>query len=421
MYIDSIRQEIYKMSTTDAVNIINTIILEENIIEVVPKKPKTKEKPARKKLDAFTYTDYVNTNIIMKSYTIPILKEVCKAQRLHYSGKKGVLIERITTFFERITNAIIVQKYIRRQFVKKLTKLNREFNEQRNACTNATDFSTMEPLNEISNEYFYCYTDIDKFVYGFDITSLIAMLRKSRKLFNPYTRTPFTKSHKNEIINVYNLSLLVYREMRETNEPYIMNIQNNNRLNQNRYRNLIHRISSQLIDNNNREVSSYLNYRPLENIETIPNTYHDQYQELVNMRQRPIDDRITSLFIEIDNLGNYTDQSWFTNLSHMQYAQLYRCFYDIWNFRGQISYEMKNDICPVHGPFDGIFPNSVRHMDLSTSALKTACLIVFENLVYSGINVEIRKIGTLLALTSLTVISPHARTALPWLYESMIY
>ena len=410
------------MSTTDPVNILlNTITLEENIIVAIPKKTKKKVKPARKKLDAFTYTDYVNTNIIMKSYTIPILKEVCKAQNLHYSGKKGVLIERITTFFERITNAIIVQKYTRRQFVKRIINKNHEFNEQRNKCTNVTDFSTMEPLNEISNEYFYCYTDIDKFVYGFDITSLIAMLRKTRKLFNPYTRNPFTKRHKNEIINLYNLSLLVYREMRETNEPYITDIQNNNRRNQPRYRNLIHRISNQLINSDNREVSSYLNYRPIGNIETIPPVYHEQYQELVNMRQRPIDDRITSLFIEIDSLGNYTDQSWFTNLSHIQYAQLYRCFYDIWNFRGQISYEMKNDICPVHGPFDGIFPNSVRHMDLSTSALKTACLIVFENLVYSGINVEIRKIGTLLALTSITVISPRARTALPWLYESMIY
>jgi len=409
------------MSTTDPADIINTIILEENIIVAIPKKTKKKEKTVRNKLQAFTYTDYVNTNIIMKSYTIPILKEVCKAQNLHYSGNKGVLIERITKFFERITNAIIVQKYTRRQFVKKIINKNHEFNEQRNKCTNVTDFSTMEPLNEISNEYFYCYTDIDKFVYGFDITSLIAMLRKTRKLFNPYTRTPFTKRNKNEIINLYNLSLLVYREMRETNEPYITDIQNNNRRNLPRYRNLIHRISNQLINYDNREVSSYLNYRPIGNIETIPPVYHEQYQELVNMRQRPIDDRITSLFIEIDSLGNYTDQSWFTNLSHIQYAQLYRCFYDIWNFRGQISYEMKNDICPVHGPFDGIFPNSVRHMDLSTSALKTACLIVFENLVYSGINVEIRKIGTLLALTSITVISPRARTALPWLYESMIY
>ena len=410
------------MSTTDPANILlNTITLEENIIVAIPKQMKKKVNPARKKLDVFTYTDYVNTNIIMKSYTIPILKEVCKSQNLHYSGNKGVLIERITKFFERITNAIIVQKYTRRQFVKRIINKNHEFNEQRNKCTNVTDFSTMDPLNEISNEYFYCYTDIDKFVYGFDITSLIAMLRKTRKLFNPYTRTPFTKRNKNEIINLYNLSLLVYREMRETNEPYITDIQNNNRRNLPRYRNLIHRISNQLINYDNREVSSYLNYRPIGNIETIPPVYHEQYQELVNMRQRPIDDRITSLFIEIDSLGNYTDQSWFTNLSHIQYAQLYRCFYDIWNFRGQISYEMKNDICPVHGPFDGIFPNSVRHMDLSTSALKTACLIVFENLVYSGINVEIRKIGTLLALTSITVISPHARTALPWLYESMIY
>jgi hypothetical protein len=413
------------MSTTNPADIIlNTITLDENTVDVVvktTKQTKMKDKTTRNKLEPFTYTDYVNTNIIMKSYTIPILKQVCKLYKLHISGKKGVLIERITTFFERIQSAIIVQKYTRRQFVKKLTKLNREFNEQRNACTNVTDFSTMAPLNEISNKYFYCYTDIDNFVYGFDITSLIEMLRKSRKLFNPYTRTPITKRHKNEIINVYNLSLLVYREMRETNEPYITHIQNNHRPSQNRYRNLIHRMSSQLIDNDNREISSYLNYRPIANIETIPTIFHEQYQQLVNTRQLSITDRINSLFIEIDQLGNYTDQTWFTHLTHIQYAQLYRCFYDIWNFRGQISYEVKNDICPVHGPFDGIFPNTVRHMDLSTTTLKTVCLIVFENLVYSGINDEIRKIGTLIALTALTVISPPARTAMPWLYESIIY
>ena len=408
------------MSTIDPADILlNTITLDENIIDVVPKKTKTKEKPVRKKLEAFTYTDYVNTNIIMKSYTIPILKQVCKEYKLHISGKKGVLIERITTLFERIKSAIIVQKYTRRQFVNKIIQKNREFSEKRNMCTNTTDFSTMEPLNEISKEYFYCYTDIDKFVYGFDITSLIEMIRKTRKIFNPYTRTPITKRHKNEIINLYNLSLLVYRKMRDTNEPYINHIQNNHRLVHSRYRNLINSITNEFT--NNTEVSSYLNYRPIANIETIPTTYHEQYQQLVTIRQQSITDRINALFIEIDQLGNYTDQTWFTNLVHIEYAQLYRCFYDIWNFRGQISYEVKNDICPVHGPFDGIFPNSVRHMDLSTTTLKTVCLIVFENLVYSGIHYEIRKIGTLIALTALTVISPQARTAMPWLYDSMIY
>jgi len=408
------------MSTTEPANILlNTIKLDENRVDIVEKNSKTKEKSKRKKLEAFTYTDYVTGNIVMKSYTIPVLKQVCKHHKLHISGKKGLLIDRITTFFERIKNAVIVQKYTRRQFVKKIIKKNREFNDQRNMCTNITDFSTMEPLNEISKEYFYCYTDIDNFVYGFDITSLIEMLRKSRKIFNPYTRNPITSRHKNEIINLYNLSLLVYREMREINEPYIRHIQNNARSNLHRYRNLINRIANEFT--NDTEVSSYLNYRPIANIETVPTIYHEQYQEIVSMRLRPIDERINSLFVEIDQLGNYTDQSWFTDLSHLQYAQLYRCFYDLWNFRGQISYQVKNDICPVHGPFDGIFPNSIRHMDLSTTSLKTVCLIVFENLVYSGINIEIRKIGTLIALTGLTVISPPARTVMPWLYESIIY
>ena len=405
------------MSTADI--ILNTIALDENPVDIIPKKTKKKQNPMRKKLEPFTYTDYVNSNIIMKSYTIPILKQVCKFHKLHISGTKGVLIERITTLFERIKSAIIVQKYTRRQFVNKIINKNREFNEKRNMCTNTTDFSTMEPLNEISKEYFYCYTDIDNFVYGFDITSLIEMLRKSRKIFNPYTRNPITSRHKNEIINLYNLSLLVYREMREINEPYIRHIQNNARSNLHRYRNLINIIANEFT--NDTEVSSYLNYRPIANIETVPTIYHEQYQEIVSMRLRPIDERINSLFVEIDQLGNYTDQSWFTDLSHLQYAQLYRCFYDLWNFRGQISYQVKNDICPVHGPFDGIFPNSIRHMDLSTTSLKTVCLIVFENLVYSGINIEIRKIGTLIALTGLTVISPPARTVMPWLYESIIY
>tara|TARA_B110000503_G_C6982314_1_gene343762 strand:- start:160 stop:687 length:528 start_codon:yes stop_codon:yes gene_type:complete len=175
------------------------------------------------------------------------------------------------------------------------------------------------------------------------------------------------------------------------------------------------------VQNNEAVISSYSNYHPILNVEQIPANYNDQYQNLINIRELPINDRICSLFIEIDQLGNYTNSSWFNTLSHIQYTHLYRSFYDIWNFRGQISYEIKNEICPMHGPFDGIFPNTVRHIDLSTTALKTACLIVFENLVYSGINNEVRKIGTLLALTALTLISQPARNVMPWLYESIIY
>jgi len=400
--------------------LLNTLILEEPKMDTnkpLVKTRKRQNKP-RPKLEIFTYNDYINNGIIIQSYTIPILKQVCKMYKLHVSGKKNVLIERITQFFKHIQSTITIQKNIRRYFVTKLRGMTQEFNLKRNTCTNITDFSTLEPLNEISNEYFYCYTDIDDFTYGFDITSLIAMLRKTRKLFNPYTRNSFTKRQKRKIIHIYNLSLIVYPSMNTIHDPYKQNISSSRSP---ELMNFINRMANEFVQNTDVVVSSYSNYRPVLHIEIIQVDYRDQYQRIVNIREQPINDRINSLFIEIDQLGNYTDSSWFTVLSHIQYTHLYRSFYDIWNFRGQISYEIKNDICPIHGPFDGIFPDTVRHMDLSTTALKTACLIVFENLVYSGINVEVRKIGTLLALTALTVISQPARNTMPWLYDSMIY
>jgi hypothetical protein len=40
-------------------------------------------------------------------------------------------------------------------------------------------------------------------------------------------------------------------------------------------------------------------------------------------------------------------------------------------------------------------------------------------MVYCGIDDEYRKIGTLHALTALTIVSNGARNSLPWLYESL--
>ena len=43
-----------------------------------------------------------------------------------------------------------------------------------------------------------------------------------------------------------------------------------------------------------------------------------------------------------------------------------------------------------------------------------------ENLIYSSVDIEYRKIGALHSLTALTVVSHGARRALPWLYESLL-
>ena len=45
---------------------------------------------------------------------------------------------------------------------------------------------------------------------------------------------------------------------------------------------------------------------------------------------------------------------------------------------------------------------------------------MFEHLVYCGIDNDHKKIGTLHALSALTLVSRDARLAMPWLYESVI-
>jgi hypothetical protein len=72
-------------------------------------------------------------------------------------------------------------------------------------------------------------------------------------------------------------------------------------------------------------------------------------------------------------------------------------------------------------PFFNIFNERIYYNDVSLGRIQEACLIVFENMVYTGIDVEHRKIGTMHALSALTTVSLNARTTMPWLYESLVF
>jgi hypothetical protein len=53
--------------------------------------------------------------------------------------------------------------------------------------------------------------------------------------------------------------------------------------------------------------------------------------------------------------------------------------------------------------------------------IQGACLTVFENMVFQGIDEDHRRIGTFHALSGLTIVSEGARQAMPWLYDSVAY
>jgi hypothetical protein len=366
-----------------------------NINTDIYKSPKPKKNAA---LLPITYNNFIGGYIDLNDYIIPTLKEAAKSYKIRSSGKKQEIIDRITTLFLQTKSCIKIQTCFRGWICRYIIRLRGKALHTRDLCVNDVDFCTMEPIREIKNDYFYSFSDKQNIIYGFDITSLIEMFKRNNKL-NPYTREPWSTSHINNIITLYNLCFILCEGFSKMNIPYTKD-------------------KTTTINNRNRRHSMRLDYNPI----TRPITREEdliRYTNIANIRNHSIDNRINELFIEIDLLGNYTNREWFDNLELRDYIRLYRKLYEIWYYRGELSIEVQNNICPFYSPFDGIFTRPLLHNEIQLQQIKTACLIVIENMVYSGITEDYRKIGTLHALSALTSVSNGARMGLPWLYESI--
>jgi hypothetical protein len=150
------------------------------------------------------------------------------------------------------------------------------------------------------------------------------------------------------------------------------------------------------------------------------NLHTETINKLNQIRLQPIQTRIVQLFMEMDHLGNYTESSWFSNLDRNQNVRFYRVLYEIWSYRAQIPNETKNKICPIVNPFANTVASAMNINQYDETNVQNACLCAMENMVYTGINTEFKTLGAFHVLSALTVVSPLARQAMPWLYESVI-
>ena len=428
-----------------------------------------------KDVSIINYKEFYKNNIELKKYKLPELKRIVKhykliitvdKEKLKITGNKNDLIICIETLFNKMKNAEIIQKRFRGWIVRYSIILNGEAVKNRSLCVNDSDFVTLEPLDEIPRELFYSYKDAKDFYYGFNITSLIQMMKTKGKINNPYNREAFdTKTLKN-MISLYSIIQLIYPEHKDENNKVNLTVSTN--FNTNSLRNLAttalqRNITQRIIDRQNQleylnnlnsinrtqtgqnattephpdnAISNSVRQSPLEI--TLSNRYYEptiynptllasnsiiraNYNKIVEMRRKPIDTRIQELFMEIDQLGNYTQSSWFSNLNRREYILLYRQLYDIWSYRAQLSFEIKNKICPLFDPFSEIFTQPIYQSNILEDQIKLACLTIIENLVYSGIDEDHKKLGTLHALSGLTMVSHDARQAMPWLYESVAF
>jgi len=361
-----------------------------------------------------SYSHYNKNNVDLKKYKLPELKTIVKEYNLTRTGNKGALIRRIEEHFLKIKTCVRIQTVFRGWLVKQSFRLRGEAYKNRSICVNDTDFITLEPLREIPYELFYSYKDKKNFTYGFNITSLMQFVKNKTPLKNPYNREKFSDNHVHDIISLNNITKIIYNNLDdEINYFYSANFLRKTN---------ITRTPPVLENVNTNQNFSREYYIPT----IIPGQYNVsdmnlKYNFILETRSKSIDVRIQNLFMEIDQLGNYTQSSWFSNLDRIGCLRFYRNLSDLWQFRAQLSYDIKKKICPFLEPFANIFNRNVIYNDAPLEDFQTLCVTVMENLIYCGFDDEFRKISAFHLLSALTLVSVPARIALPWLYESISY
>lgn len=370
---------------------------------------------------ALTIKDYYSKKIDLNKCKLPELKTIVKQYNLPRTGNKDVLIDRIKQHFNKTRSSIVIQKTFRGWLVRYSFKLRGDCNNNRSVCVNSSDFITLEPLEEIPFQLFYSYKDEKDFVYGFNITSLIQLIKNQGKIDNPYNREKLSNKIINEIIALNNITRIIspahadelsrVRLVSDKKPQNILNIQRNQPV----------PITAALITTLNMGVSvDYFHPRLYNNV-VMHDGAREKYNKIVESRMKPLRQRIQDLFMEIDHLGNYTQGSWFSNLERRDCMRFFRCLHDIWSYRANLSQDVKLKICPLFDPFTNFLTNSIYNVETPTETIQLTCVTIMENLIYSGIDDDHRKIAALHVLSALTVVSFQARNSMMWLYESIAY
>ena len=366
------------------------------------------------------YKNQISFKVDNDEYSTSSMKKIKTLYDFTLTGNKQKMIDRVKRFFKMNSCIVIIQKNIRGLFVRMAFRLRGPGLFKRSICINQTDFYTLEPLDEIPFDQFLSYsakTNNGTFVYGFDHRSLLQMMKNSQhKLINPYTR------ERMNIIRSVNKLVRLNKIIEDSQNPPPPPVPIVMAPRKPAAKSSQPRVPRQT-NSNNDTISSTLENSMLSTAVSSLYPNYDMNQTITNireMRQLPFLERANHLFMEIDQLGNYTQAVWFTQLDRRDYIRYYRCLHDIWSYRAQLSFDMKRKICPLWDPFTNFTSEILGSNQLDNSQLQSLCLRTMEDMVFTGLDREFRVLGTFHVLSALTVVSPVARSNMMWLYESVM-
>ena len=340
----------------------------------IAKKNKTKINRADIKFKISNYKDLLEMKITKKELKSIIIKLGLPLKNIS-SKKKDELLS-LTYNLCRLYNYTNVLQRSWRCYMRKL--YNKTLGPaffKRDKSNNLEDFLTTEPINSIDYKHFMSFQDNDGFIYTFNFISLCRLFEKNM-IYNPYNRNPFSDSF---------LSLFKKRIIYNKIYFYIT-------------------------------TSEYNLYLPSF-------TNNNETNNTVNTEQ-DINNSIRNIFMEIDNVGNYTDPNWLLNLNERQMKKFIYELQDIWEYRAQIDRNIKRQIYPVNGnPFHDVPHHTQMNINNNTYSiqrLKRIIQRVLKRFINYCINDDVKQLSAIYILTALTLVSQEAATSMPWLYQSAL-
>lgn len=228
-------------------------------------------------------------------------------------------------------------------------------------CTNGTDFFSTDAVAEINSAYFISYVGSDRHIYGFDCRSVWTLLQRANESeeasTNPYTRDVFPAAFSKKVHAL--VRLLTVHKVPVTWEPL------------------------------------------------VPPTPEQQYRM-----------KVVDIFHTIDSLNYYSSPDWFIGLDRRGQRRLYSELHAIWTHRAALTTAQKNMIVPG-------YPQKI--FRTPPWALTDAPLEVLQKLNMTSIRILItsaedkndRILGAMYVVSGLTLVCEAARSAYPWLYESV--
>ena len=231
----------------------------------------------------------------------------------------------------------------------------------RSLCVNEVDFFSTDPVADISGIMFFSYMDEKKHVYGFDLRSIASLIEKSddsEKVENPFNRALLPASSLNNV----------------------------------------HTLVRQLVRAN---IST--KWEPLK-----PETPIQQYRM-----------KVVDLFALIDQLNYYTSPDWFLALTDRGHKTFYRELYSIWTIRANLTSTQKRQIVPNYLQTLFRYPPWAL-VSMSLEKIQSINLGTIRTFITSATDKNDRILGAMYVMSALTLVSPEARNAYSWLYESVI-